>query len=829
MADQLDPRQIDSLTEAINNLNSTLGGKAATIQKDDIKNFDDLGKTLKGSLSDMGNFKKGVSMASKALGTMADSVGGVSRYNDAIEATGDKIATLGAVVGTLVGGPIGLLIAGFGALVYAGAKYTKAVNKQADELYKTYQDISRAGVVGAEGVQDIFKNMQKFGYGIEELGKMSELLKDNSEYLAAFGTSTSEGTKTLANMSKGISDSGLSGEFLNLGISIDQQNKGMAGYLRLQAMSGQAGLKSQQELTTAASAYILEQDKLTKLTGLSAQKQQEALERAASEERFGAKLRELRREGRDEEAKNLKQLYTMAEGIPGAQQGLADVASGYLTTKSAQDFFRTMPQATEMIQGGAKNLNATVNTMGRELKASSEQFDGLRAAVGDNVNTLKGFEISTFQSRLNKDMEARDKQVTTEQNAARKGADQATKNLVDNEKASRQSRDDLQKGINAGIAPVTGFSKSITEAGAKITGLPGKVAPGLQPERLQPGLATPGGSMDAVKKSVQEGVKEGVKQAPPIKTAPVETKAPPAAPKPGGAPGAAPGDVKSNLELIKGALMKQGITDPAMIKATLANVMKETSGQSKSEDLKGYKNTSNDRIRKIFGSRAAGKTDEELNSIKGDEKQMGEMVYGGSSKIGQSMGNTEAGDGWKYRGRGFIQLTGKNNYAAASKAIYGDDRLVKNPDLVNDPAVAAEVSAWFMKKNTGGMAKSLGMDTGNMSQEQANVLATSVIAGGDIRKKGAIGEELLGKVNTYAGQMGGVAGPAGGYQSTAVAGLNPMSTLPAAAPGTPGAPAPQETQTALFSQMLAKLDTIASATSQSATTNKKMLATQTQR
>ena len=802
MADQLDPRDIQNLTESINNLNTLMGGKATTIQKEDITNFADLGKTLKSSLSDMNNFKKGVSIASKALGTMADSVGGVSRYNDAIEATGDKIATLGAVVGTLVGGPIGALIAGFGALVYAGAKYTKAVNKQADELYKTYQDISRAGVVGAEGVQDIFKNMQKFGYGIEELSKMSELLKDNSEYLAAFGTSTSEGTKTLANMSKGISDSGLSGEFLNLGISIDQQNKGMAGYLRLQAMSGQAGLKSQQELTTAAAAYILEQDKLTKLTGISAAKQQEALERAAADERFGAKLRELQREGRTQEADNLKQLYKMAEGIPGAQQGLADVATGYLTTDAARNFFRTMPEATGMIQGGAKNLNATVNTMSRELKASSEQFDGLRAAVGDNVNTLKGFEISTFQSRLNKDMETRNQQVNKEQDMARKGVDQATKNLADNEKASRQSRDDLQKGINAGIAPVTGFSKSITEAGAKITGLPGKVAPGLQPERLQPGLATPGGAMDAVK----QGIKEGIKQAPPIKTAPTE-----------------PGDVKSNLELMKGALMKQGITDPAMIKATLANVMKETGGKNVTENLAGYKNTSNERIRKIFGSRAQGKSDEELNAIKGDEKQMGEMVYGGSSKIGKSMGNTEPGDGWKYRGRGFIQLTGKNNYSAASKAIYGDDRLVKNPDLVNDPSVAAEVSAWFMKKNTGGMAKTLGMDTGNMSQDQANVLATSVIAGGDIRKKGAIGEELLGKVNTYAGQMGGVAGPAGGYQSTAVAGLNPMSTLPSATPGTPGAPAPQETQTALFSQMLAKLDTIASATSQQASTGKKLL------
>jgi predicted chitinase len=208
-------------------------------------------------------------------------------------------------------------------------------------------------------------------------------------------------------------------------------------------------------------------------------------------------------------------------------------------------------------------------------------------------------------------------------------------------------------------------------------------------------------------------------------------------------------DQKKNMELVTAALKKQGLTDPKYIAATLGNVMKETGGKSISENM-NYAGTSNDRIRKIFGSRAAGKTDQELDAIKKDPSQMGEMMYGSKTKMGQQMGNNEPGDGFKYRGRGFIQLTGKNNYAAASKAIYGDDRLVKNPDLVNDPAVAAEVSAWYMKKGQTGMAKKLGIDTGNMSQADANLLATSQIAGGDIRKKGAIGQEISGKVDKYA-------------------------------------------------------------------------------
>jgi len=241
-------------------------------------------------------------------------------------------------------------------------------------------------------------------------------------------------------------------------------------------------------------------------------------------------------------------------------------------------------------------------------------------------------------------------------------------------------------------------------------------------------------------------------------------------------------DQAKNMELIKAALQKQGITDPKYIAATLGNVMKETGGKSMSENL-NYSKTSNDRIRSIFGSRAAGKTDEELNQIKSEPSKMGEMMYGSTTKMGKQMGNTEPGDGWKFRGRGFIQLTGKSNYAAASKAIYGDDRLVQNPDLVNDPAVAAEVSAWYMKKGQTQMAAKMGIDTKNMSQSDANLLATSQIAGTDVRKAGGyLGGEVMNKVTGYANQMAGIAGTAPSVAATTA--LADNKKLTQAAPGT---------------------------------------------
>lgn len=74
-----------------------------------------------------------------------------------------------------------------------------------------------------------------------------------------------------------------------------------------------------------------------------------------------------------------------------------------------------------------------------------------------------------------------------------------------------------------------------------------------------------------------------------------------------------------------------------------------------------------------------------------------EIASGAAYEGRADLGNAEPGDGIRFKGRGLIQVTGRANYAACSLALFGDDRLLASPGILETPLEACRSATWFWK------------------------------------------------------------------------------------------------------------------------------------
>lgn len=145
-----------------------------------------------------------------------------------------------------------------------------------------------------------------------------------------------------------------------------------------------------------------------------------------------------------------------------------------------------------------------------------------------------------------------------------------------------------------------------------------------------------------------------------------------------------PANVMEEIPLI---MEKFGIDNPLRLSHFLSQCAHE-SGNFKlvRENL----NYSTDGLRKIFPKYFP--TIEVANKYARQPEKIANRVY--ANRMGN--GDEASGDGWKYKGAGFVQLTGKDNYTAFDKFV--DDDILANPDLVATkyPLMSA---AFFFHKN----------------------------------------------------------------------------------------------------------------------------------
>lgn len=148
-------------------------------------------------------------------------------------------------------------------------------------------------------------------------------------------------------------------------------------------------------------------------------------------------------------------------------------------------------------------------------------------------------------------------------------------------------------------------------------------------------------------------------------------------------------EYKEWVNLLDNVLESKGINTKERICMFIAQCGHETLGWSKFYEILNY---SDKALRVVWGKYFDN--DNIAKEYDRKPEKIANRIY--ANRMGNS--DEKSGDGWKYRGRGAIQLTGKNNYIAFSKDTGID--VVTNPDIIlNDKNLILETAIWYWNKN----------------------------------------------------------------------------------------------------------------------------------
>ena len=406
---------------------------------------------------------------------------GLTVYNSVLDQSSEALSK--ALAGTKLFG------VGIDLMTDAGKAYVKVTGAQTQELMTTYQGLAKVGAAGEASLETVYEDMRKFGAtSAAELPKFTNLISQNSETLAKFGGSVSQGMKLFGDVAAGIQQSGLQTQFLNMGMTVDSINAGMAGYIKTQTQSGslmqKAGETQKQytdRLSEGAADYLRNLDQLSKLTGKSGEAIQKEREERLMNEQYSLHQRELQQKAdagdQDAKRKLAEEDKVLASTSGDARKGFMAAFSGFgMQTEEGRKLAMSAPEAFRMAASGTgAEAGKILDTAKGEFGKTMDNFGGVMMAAGNklfvNVSDMRGLENikGTYEERQKEVLAQQQKQID------QTGASVAAYNELI--QTQRQTATNLSDMGAKGIVPVTELMITLAKEGRKLTDvLPGSRA-----------------------------------------------------------------------------------------------------------------------------------------------------------------------------------------------------------------------------------------------------------------------------------------------------------------------------------------------------------------
>lgn len=147
---------------------------------------------------------------------------------------------------------------------------------------------------------------------------------------------------------------------------------------------------------------------------------------------------------------------------------------------------------------------------------------------------------------------------------------------------------------------------------------------------------------------------------------------------------------KENADYLMQYAQQHGITDSKELANFMGQMQVESGGYVRMEESLAY---SAKRLIEVFPGRNGMDTQAEANTIAaGGQEAVANQIYGGAWGK-RNLGNTEPGDGWRFHGRGYVQLTGRDSYETVGEGLGLD--LMNHPELASERENAARIAVHY--------------------------------------------------------------------------------------------------------------------------------------
>ena len=159
------------------------------------------------------------------------------------------------------------------------------------------------------------------------------------------------------------------------------------------------------------------------------------------------------------------------------------------------------------------------------------------------------------------------------------------------------------------------------------------------------------------------------------------------------ASGARAAEAQLYLPFLQGTCKAYDITSPRRIAGFLSQIGHESAGFTRLTESLDY---AAERLVPLFGDHRITEQQAKQHGRRGAQKAnqeaLANILYGGAWGR-KNLGNTDPGDGWRFRGRGLKQLTGRDNYQRCGTALAED--FITDPERLLMPINAALSAGWF--------------------------------------------------------------------------------------------------------------------------------------